>query len=139
MLPPKGVGVDGKADVVTVVKLVENIERLAKAGDHRTKAAHHRVKGLKSKPDPVVGGKLCCRTKPVNKQAAGMFDAAAITSGRQIFKSAGDHYQGSGTEHVGEIEPVTKRCLALEETGDTERFRHHVTVVPDPSGLGDAA
>ena len=68
-----------------------------------------------------------------------MFDVAAMTSSRQIFKTTGDQYQGSGTEHVGKIEPVAKRHLTLEETGDTERFRNHVTVVPDPSGLGDAA
>ena len=28
MLPPQGVGIDGKADIVTLAKLVENIQRL---------------------------------------------------------------------------------------------------------------
>ena len=140
MFPPQGVGVDGKADIMTLIKLVKNIERLTKAGHHRPESAHHRMQGLERQPDLILAGKVCRPAKQVDNHVAGPVDAEASLPGRrQIIEPAGDQHQCSGTEHVGKLQARAKRILAGEQAGNAERFRHHAAVLPDFPSLGDAA
>ena len=91
MFPPQGVGINGEADVMAFIQLVENVERLAKAGNQRPEAAHHGMKRFEGEPDPMPARQRGRGVETLDDHAPYLFDIEAGLPGqRQILEAAGD-------------------------------------------------